>query len=101
MGPMNFHPIEQLKGLGERARQLAGDVLRKWTLHFGDSLMAPTLSSVDTGVLAQLKYFLVTSFTHLYIFSSLLTHLTNISQVRRLGPPVADTEVEFEEQSIH
>lgn len=82
---MNFYPTGHLKVLFAIAQQLAGDVLRQQELCssmsicdcFGDSLMAPTLSSVDSeSHLAQLKHFLLISFTRLYnnIYILFFTH---------------------------
>lgn len=95
---MNFYPIGQLKGLFAIAQELASDVLRQQELRssmsicdcFGDSLMAPTLSSVDSeSHLAQLKHFLIISFTHLYnnvyilFFTHSFTHSANICSFKR------------------
>lgn len=76
---------------------------------FGDSLMAPTLSSVDSeSHLAQLKHFLIISFTRLYnniyilFFTHSFIHSINIDlQFQKVGSPGVDTEMEFEEQSIY
>lgn len=76
---------------------------------FGDSLMVPTLSSVDGGChLAQLKEFLVISSTHLHMnlfidsfFGNSFLHSTNVYwYCHRLGSPGADTEIQFEEQNM-
>lgn len=90
----------QLKGFCEIAQQLARDMLRKQELCFGDSLMAPTLSLLDSGShFAQLKYFLL----HLLLICTffLLIHLNNYWWFYRLGSPMADIEMQFEELSIH